>query len=646
MDSRMIRGRLSPILRHLRRVIPPRDGDGTADAHLLERFVHQKDEAAFELLLWRHGPMVWSLCQRVLQDFHEAEDAFQATMLVLARKGGSINKQLSLASWLYKVAFRITLRARAASSRRTKFERHVERWPACAAPERQNGHSDLRPLIDEGLHSLPEKYRAPVVLCYLQNKTNEEAARLLHWPVGTVKTRLAKAREMLGRWLRRRGVVLSTAGVVSFFGTPTSRAAMPAGVFSATLKAAMLVSAGSLGAAAISVRSFVLMEGALKAMFWTKVKIATALIVFAGVAGSGIGLSYFRSWGAGENEKSSSFSPVAQNGTTTVPPKKVKPVVGNPELQAAQNDLDFAEYQRKLAMTSFELADSRLEAAKKKVEEIKKKLPAQAPADPKDPVAFIFDMPITRQQLADYLIAQYGADKLEQLVNKLIIERACLEKGITVYDTEIDAAMNEDMKRMGCTDLSAFESAIKKFHKSPSEWREDIVKPQLCMNKLARMRVSAKEEDIRKAYENAYGEKVECQVILWPKGQEEDARSMFALFGNRPNDLDRLAKQQPNGSLAARGGIMEAFGRHTTSDEGFENAVFSLKPGETSMVETKEGPMIVKCIRRLPPDKSVKLEDVRGKLTEQVLAKKIQQEIPKLFEELRKQAQPRLLLKK
>ncbi len=92
----MVSGRLSPILRHLRRVIPPREGDGVSDAQLLERFVHENDETAFELLLWRHGPMVWTLCRRILPDFHEAEDAFQAAMLVLARKAGSINKRLSV----------------------------------------------------------------------------------------------------------------------------------------------------------------------------------------------------------------------------------------------------------------------------------------------------------------------------------------------------------------------------------------------------------------------------------------------------------------------------------------------------------------------------------------------------------------------
>jgi RNA polymerase sigma factor (sigma-70 family) len=620
-----------------------------ADAQLLERFVHQNDEAAFELLLWRHGPLVWNLCRRILADFHEAEDAFQATMLVLARRASGINKRLSLASWLYKVAFRIAIRARADSARRSRLEKQRMMLAArVLEPDSANDSLDLRPVIDEGLMQMPEKYRVPILLCYLQNKTNEEAARLLRWPVGTVKTRLAKARELLGHWLRRRGVILSSAGIVSFFGTPTSQAAIPAGVLSATLRAAMLVSAGSFGAAAISVRSFVLMEGALRAMFWTKVKIATGVIVFAGLTGSGVGLSSFRSWGAGENEKSSSSSLVSQHGTTTVSPKKVQPAVGDPELQAAQNDLDFAQWEKKMAETLFELTDSRLDKAKKRVEDIKlkRKLPAQPPADPKDPVAFIFDMPITRQQLGDYLIAQYGADKLEQLVNKLIIERACRGKRITISDEEIEAALKEEMKAMACSSLNDLETTIsQRFKGSLSEWKEDIIKPRLCLTKLARMHVSAGEDDVRQAYEGAYGEKVECQIILWPKGQEEDARTMFALFGNRPDELERLAKQQVNRALAVRAGKIDPFGRHTTSDDALENTAFRLKPGETSIVETKSGTMIVKCIRRIPAE-DVKLEDVRAKLTEQVLNKKIEQQIPKLFEELRKQAQPRLLLKK
>jgi parvulin-like peptidyl-prolyl isomerase len=168
----------------------------------------------------------------------------------------------------------------------------------------------------------------------------------------------------------------------------------------------------------------------------------------------------------------------------------------------------------------------------------------------------------------------------------------------------------------------------------------------LALSKLARLRVSASEDDIQQAFEAEYGEKVACEIILSPKGQEDEAKKVFAILSEHPEEFERFAKQQFNSSLAARAGNIDAFARHTTGNEIFENAAFRLRPGETSIVETKEGTLTIKCIRRIPPDSSVKLATVREKLVERVLAKKTQQEIPKLFEDLRKQAQPRLLLKK
>jgi RNA polymerase sigma factor (sigma-70 family) len=632
--------RLSPVLRHLRRLVGPPLQNGVSDAQLLERFVRQNDEAAFELLLWRHGPMAWNLCRRILPDFHEAEDAFQAAMLVLAKKAGSISKKQSLASWLYKVTFRIALRARADSSRRVHLERQARSWrPRFFTWEPDNGFTELRPLIDEALNELPEKYRAPVVLCYLQNKTNEEAARLLQWPIGTVKTRLAKARELLGRWLRHRGVIMSAAGLTSIL-KPTSNSALTAGILTATLKAAMLVSAGSFGAAAVSIRALLLMEGTMKAMIWTKVKIVTAVVMCVGVAGSGAGVITYRSWAA---DQPGNAPLVVQK--TDEPAQNAPKVPPPPELKAAQAERDKAAADLRAAETTLNQAKFYLEAAQKKVDALKQKTQADQPANPKAPVAFIFDMPITREQLGDYLIAQYGADKLEQLVNKLIIERACREKGITVTDAEIDLALKDDMKSMSCDDLNVFEERIKKFQKPLLEWREDVVKSNLCMTKLARMLVSASEDDIRRAFEGAYGEKIECQIITLSKGQEA-AQEAHLILHSGPEDFDRFARKQGNKSLAAREGKIEPFGRHTTGDEIFEDKAFALKPGETSIVETDECTIIVKCIRRIPSESGVKLEDVRAKLTEQVLAKKTQQEIPRLFEELKKQAKPRLLLKK
>jgi RNA polymerase sigma factor (sigma-70 family) len=638
----MTNGRLSPIIQHLRRVVRPAQTAGISDAQLLDRFVVQGDAAAFELLLWRHGPMVWGLCRRMLSDFHEAEDAFQASMLVLARKAGTIGKRRSLASWLYKVTFRIVLRAKAVSARRARFEKHVDQLPSIPINlESENGCCELRPLIDEGLNSLPEKYRVPVVLCYLQNKTNEEAARQLHWPVGTVKTRLSKARELLGDWLCRRGVAFSTEGYESILAPAAVSAALPASLLESTLKAAMLVSLGQTGAAVLSARGLLLIKGTLKAMFWTKVKIVTTAALLVSVAGSGVGMISYHTWAADDRA-----ALTAEHSPPLAPRNEPSSLQQKAELKAARSDLEVAATDVKMAEAVLNSAKARLHAAQKNVEEIQKKLPTHQPANSKQPVAFIFDMPITREQLANYLIAQYGADKLEQLVNKLIIERACLEKGITVSDKEVEAAVQEDMKSTELTRPEEFEGTILKKHaRSMLQWKEDAIKPRLCMAKLARLLVSVSEEDIRQAFEGAYGEKVECEIILWPKGQEETAKTSFAILGNKPEEFERFAKQQANSSLAARGGKIDPFGRHTTADEIFESAAFRLQPGETSIVETKEGTMAIKCIRRIPPDSSAKLANVHDQLAEQVLAKKAQQEIPRLFEELRKQARPKMLLK-
>jgi RNA polymerase sigma factor (sigma-70 family) len=172
----MTNGRLADVIRYLRRTIAPSEGSGVADARLLERFVSTKDEAAFELLVYRHGPMVFGVCQRVLGDVHDAEDAFQATMLALARKAGSIGKWNSVGSWLYKVAYRIALRAKSQATKRFQFEK----WLGNAlVAESQFEFADdlvwqeLRPVLDEALHGLPEKYRVPVVLCYLRPTNGE-----------------------------------------------------------------------------------------------------------------------------------------------------------------------------------------------------------------------------------------------------------------------------------------------------------------------------------------------------------------------------------------------------------------------------------------------------------------------------------------
>jgi RNA polymerase sigma factor (sigma-70 family) len=189
-----------------------------ADGILLERYLTGPDaeaQEAFQALVVRHGPMVLGICRHILTEEHEAEDAFQATFLVLAQKGGTIRNRNVLAGWLHEVAHRIAIKARVSIVRRRTLERQATAMSAPRIePDKQDeaaAWNELRPVLHAEVDRLPEKYRLPVILCYLEGKTNEEVADLLHWPVGSVKGRLSRARELLRSRLMRRGLCLSAA---------------------------------------------------------------------------------------------------------------------------------------------------------------------------------------------------------------------------------------------------------------------------------------------------------------------------------------------------------------------------------------------------------------------------------------------------
>ncbi len=169
-------------------------GDLT-DGQLLERFMtgaKESAEAAFTALVERHGPMVWRVCRRVLSDGDQAQDAFQATFLVLVKHAGSVRRKDSVASWLHGVAHRVASCARAAESRRRKHEEHYAVWQARASRTSRSEDAELARLLDEELCRLPARLRAAIVLCDLEEVTHDQAAVRLGWPVGTVKSRLAR----------------------------------------------------------------------------------------------------------------------------------------------------------------------------------------------------------------------------------------------------------------------------------------------------------------------------------------------------------------------------------------------------------------------------------------------------------------------
>jgi RNA polymerase sigma factor (sigma-70 family) len=281
-------GQRSDVLRHVRKFLDAQGLERLPDGQLLERFLSRQEETAFAVLVRRHGPMVLGVCRRVLHDGHAAEDAFQATFLVLFRRARTLDRRGSLANWLYTVAYHIALKARADTAQRRRRERLVgEMSQVESHPEEV--WRDLQPVLDEELNSLPDKYRAPILLCYLQGKTNEEAARLLGWPIGTVKGRLSRARELLRARLTRRGITLST-GFLGVVLTEHASAAVPGLLVHSTVKTIALLSAGKVVAGMSAASAAALAEGVLKAMFVTKMKIATAFLFAVGVFGMGVGI--------------------------------------------------------------------------------------------------------------------------------------------------------------------------------------------------------------------------------------------------------------------------------------------------------------------------------------------------------------------
>src|SRR5262245_48018459 len=283
------------LLRFLRR-IAVLGADAATDRQLLERFASGRDEMAFTTLVGRHGPMVLGVCRRVLLNAHDAEDAFQATFLVLARKAGSVSRPEALGNWLYGVAYRTALEARTKAAKRRARERELAEEPT-VDPSSALVRSDLRAALDREINRLPDRYRAPFVLCYLQGRTNEEAARLLRCPKGTILSRLAWARQRLRDRLARRGVALSAAGASAVFTVDSLSAAVSADLVGSTAAAARLFVCGQAAAPA---EVIALARGVLKAMVIDRLK-AASLVLLAAVALLAGGLAWLGqpTWASG-----------------------------------------------------------------------------------------------------------------------------------------------------------------------------------------------------------------------------------------------------------------------------------------------------------------------------------------------------------
>ncbi len=261
-------------------------------------------------------------------------------------------------------------------------------------------------------------------------------------------------------------------------------------------------------------------------------------------------------------------------------------------------------------------------------------------------VATIFGtIPITRQDLGDFLIQRFGGEQLEMLVNKRLIDDACQAANVTVTPEEIEVGFYEDVKRRNLTTEAEFiEQYLTPNKTTAYQWREDVVRTRLLLAKLCRNRVQVTEGELQMAFDAYHGEKVECRMILWPRGGEGQAMQNYAKLRDDPKAFDQLAAAQMSSSLSKNEGRV-TIGRHTTGNEELERKAFALKEGEVSeLFGTPEGSVLLRCDHQVPPDTSVKLLDCRDALYKEVLEKKIQQEMPKYFAEMRKLAQPQLNL--
>jgi RNA polymerase sigma factor (sigma-70 family) len=293
-------GQLTTLIQNLRKSAILRDGESLTDAELLSAFISHRDETTFEVLVRRHGPMVLGVCRRLLGNVQDAEDAFQATFIVLVRKGASVVPREAVGNWLYGVAFRTALAARRASLQRGAKEKQVKDMPH---PQVDSGESweGLQPLLDQELNGLPDKYRLPLVLCDMEGRTRREVARELKIPDGTLSNRLATARKLLAKRLARHGIAYSGGAIATILSQNAVSACVPASLVGTTVEAASSIAAGNaVGTAIVSAKAAALAEGVVKAMLLTRLKTVMISLLVVGLIVLGGGLLTYHNTAAAQ----------------------------------------------------------------------------------------------------------------------------------------------------------------------------------------------------------------------------------------------------------------------------------------------------------------------------------------------------------
>jgi RNA polymerase sigma factor (sigma-70 family) len=341
---------LGDVLRRIGRLAGLQGVLSLTDAQLLERFVVGRDEPAFAALMVRHGPMVLGVCRQLLHDADQADDAFQASFLVLARKAGSIQRRTLLSAWLYGVAHKVAARLRGRARKRQSRETSGVDLASVAATVEPEP-PELPPLLHQEVQRLPDKYRNPIILCYLEGKTHEEAALLLHWPLGTVKGRLARARNLLRARLTRHGVTASEGKMATALAANTAKA--PAKLVDATIRAATRFAAGDAGAGGlVSARAIALSQKVLLTMMTTKLKIGAAVVLSLGLFGGSGGYVYL-------SQAAEQPAPADKaKDDKEAPPKEAAPPDETTKLKEAANRTRSSGNLRQLALAMHKYNDA------------------------------------------------------------------------------------------------------------------------------------------------------------------------------------------------------------------------------------------------------------------------------------------------
>jgi RNA polymerase sigma factor (sigma-70 family) len=404
---------LSNVLHHLRRARP--DG-GESDADLLTRFTTAGDEAAFEVLVRRHGAMVLGVCRRVLgRHVHDAEDAFQAAFLILARKADSVVRRESLGCWLYRVAHRVALEARAAAARRSAREKPLAAAPDPVVDPPEPG--DWRPILDEELARLPDRYRAPVILCELEGLPRRQAAALLGVPEGTLSSRLATARRLLAQRLARRGLAPAAAGLAVFL-SEGAAAAVPPALVDSTVRSAVLVAAGM--AAAMTSPAAHLFQGVLQTMFLTRLKLVIGVVMTTVALGAG-GVVYQNSGPA-----------AARAQTPTARPAS--------ELEALRKENELLKLNLQVVLEKVRAQEAELKALKEKADADGRKLASAQRA--REHLLYANQVALAQRQYHEALRGVVRkADPLDQI-------EAALKKLREARDREAQRRIFEDLDRL------------------------------------------------------------------------------------------------------------------------------------------------------------------------------------------------------